>query len=1100
MGIKNNRIFALLVGINDYPSSVGKLKGCINDIDNFEIWLRKACPKTLRLEHLKNSDATRGNIIQMFRKHLSQAGPSDTVVFHYSGHGARTKSAEVFKRFYPDGKDEGLVCFDSREKDGFDLSDKELAILLAEIARNQPHIAVLLDCCHSGSGTRGADDFTQARARVTHEILEERPLETYLDGYYATSMAKKGFLEIPASSHIVIAACERVQKAWEGKDNHGVFSKTLLEVLNHAPTNLTYADLFLRTRAAVLRYVDNQTPQFETFLGFNAYDGFLGRAASNANRRYSVYFDLGNWKVNCGALHGLPTDLDKAVELVLYPEFDDSKVTGNAKIIQIGPQESTLQLLNLDSNTADRYQAEITNLPISPLLIQLDGDEAGMRFLQNTFSEDPDKSWGFVFSTEPNSILRYFLEAHKGRYSLRERDTNRLIQGAESYTTAATTYMFSILKHIAAWERACKLQNKITCMNTESVTFKFIEILHNNDEYIYPDNEITLDITKENDIWRNINGKFCVDNRSGQTLHFALAYFSNDFGIQIPYNERIDPTNGLFELVIAGQATFTMKLEEEEGDEAIHIFKLIVSTERIDDFVLKQNSIGIGEIVNFRTEGARSGGSKGVTFGHNFNKLAHQNEWFTKTIRVRLVRQQARINHHDVRIINTGITIKGHPRFNADISLSAASSASRGVGVASDFYRALELQGIELLNFTSTRGDTQAILELSDIQNWEALREQPLEIELDVNLDNNEYIIPATFDGEHILLAGETEKNSNGCFLIRIDHVPDGVPDQRRSLGKALKLYFFKAYLKKTNVNKLCWVEYKADGSVERHEEKVASKIAAASNILLLIHGIIGDTEVMALSLPLAIDTNDIDLKSKFDLILTYDYENLSTSIEDTARQLRKQLNECGFSDQDNKRLTLLVHSMGGLVARWFIEQEGGNQFVDHLVMCGTPNVGSPFGKIDSARNLTSIFTTWAMNSYPAFVPFGAGLLTMLGRSKKISNCLEQMNPNSSFIQTLNNGCDPHLPYTILAGNIADYNEQYDSLMAKLTAKIGKGNIFDILFEGTGHDIAVSLPSIHGILGRQPLPTKQVIGCHHLNYFTSKAGLEALASITRKSI
>ena len=46
---------------------------------------------------------------------------------------------------------------------------------------------------------------------------------------------------------------------------------------------------------------------------------------------------------------------------------------------------------------------------------------------------------------------------------------------------------------------------------------------------------------------------------------------------------------------------------------------------------------------------------------------------------------------------------------------------------------------------------------------------------------------------------------------------------------------------------------------------------------------------------------------------------------------------------------------MGGLVSRWFIEREGGNALVDHLVMCGTPNNGSPFGKIDDARKMLSM-------------------------------------------------------------------------------------------------------------------------------------------------
>lgn len=356
--------------------------------------------------------------------------------------------------------------------------------------------------------------------------------------------------------------------------------------------------------------------------------------------------------------------------------------------------------------------------------------------------------------------------------------------------------------------------------------------------------------------------------------------------------------------------------------------------------------------------------------------------------------------------------------------------------------------------------------------------------------------MPLTFDGEHILLAGEPEKDAEGRTLIHIDHIPDGIPDHRRSLGKALKLYFFKTYLKKDDVNKLCWVEFRQDGSVVRHQEGVAGKVAAAGNILLLVHGIIGDTEGIAQGLTKDKDAGGRSIDKKFDLVLTYDYENLNTKIEDTARKLKMQLHEAGLHEKDGKRLTMLVHSMGGLVSRWFIEQEGGNKIVDHLVMCGTPNVGSPFGEVDSARKLTGVLTTWAMNCFAAFAPFGAGLLTVLGRSKKVTSTLEQMNPDSEFIRKLNGGSDPRIPYTILAGDVSRYDDANDGLMAKLTAKIGKGLLFDTLYHDTGHDIAVALASIQGVPDvRLPVPLKEVVDCHHLNYFASEAGLRALGKV-----
>jgi hypothetical protein len=106
----STRVYALLVGINDYPSDVGKLAGCLNDVDRLHGYLSDNFAKAdLAVEVLKDGEATRDNIIKQFRGHLGKAGEGDVALFHYCGHGARWASAQAFKEFYPDGKDEGLV-------------------------------------------------------------------------------------------------------------------------------------------------------------------------------------------------------------------------------------------------------------------------------------------------------------------------------------------------------------------------------------------------------------------------------------------------------------------------------------------------------------------------------------------------------------------------------------------------------------------------------------------------------------------------------------------------------------------------------------------------------------------------------------------------------------------------------------------------------------------------------------------------------------------------------------------------------------------------------------------------------------------------------
>jgi hypothetical protein len=134
--------------------------------------------------------------------------------------------------------------------------------------------------------------------------------------------------------------------------------------------------------------------------------------------------------------------------------------------------------------------------------------------------------------------------------------------------------------------------------------------------------------------------------------------------------------------------------------------------------------------------------TKGLTLGPPRKKLVHENEWSTKDLHVKLVRQLDRVTTKDTTLAGGKVTIKGHPSLQAGISLSAAKTATRGVGAGLDIYRALERQDMQLLNFAGTRGDDESILELTDIQNPETLEKDPLEIELDVELAAGEFILP----------------------------------------------------------------------------------------------------------------------------------------------------------------------------------------------------------------------------------------------------------------------------------------------------------------------------------------------------------------------
>ncbi len=83
------------------------------------------------------------------------AGREDVAFFDYAGYGS-CRSPKSFGLQNPEPTQcETLVCYDSRSPSGWDLADKELAKLIAEVAQKDPHITIIMDCCHSSSGTRG---------------------------------------------------------------------------------------------------------------------------------------------------------------------------------------------------------------------------------------------------------------------------------------------------------------------------------------------------------------------------------------------------------------------------------------------------------------------------------------------------------------------------------------------------------------------------------------------------------------------------------------------------------------------------------------------------------------------------------------------------------------------------------------------------------------------------------------------------------------------------------------------------------------------------------------------------------------------------------
>jgi len=103
---------------------------------------------------------------------------------------------------------------------------------------------------------------------------------------------------------------------------------------------------------------------------------------------------------------------------------------------------------------------------------------------------------------------------------------------------------------------------------------------------------------------------------------------------------------------------------------------------------------------------------------------------------------------------------------------------------------------------------------------------------------------------------------------------------------------------------------------------------------------------------------------------------------------------------------------------------------------------------------------------------------------------LAQMSAESDFIEKLKDGQKGHTNYTVIAGDISDYNNIKEARFARFVEavllQIGNTANSDL-----PNDIAVLVDDIRAVPDIIQA-MKYDVCCHHMNYFESEEGLLAL--------
>ena len=246
---------ALLVGINNYKA-VPHLMGSLNDVAAMrQVLITRWGFSPDNIVTLTEETATRAGILHALRQLVNESGPNDTVVFHYSGHGSQVQDLNGDEQ---DGLDETLVPYDGRTPGVPDIVDDELDAIFAKLRTSSA--LIVLDACHSGTGTRGVEFRARGIARDTR--LDEYQDPTVRPTATGVTRAVIARME---SRLLVMSAVAADQEALDGPiegEFHGIFTYALSRSLAVSAPGATPRDVFAR--------VEQELQRLQTQLGHTA--------------------------------------------------------------------------------------------------------------------------------------------------------------------------------------------------------------------------------------------------------------------------------------------------------------------------------------------------------------------------------------------------------------------------------------------------------------------------------------------------------------------------------------------------------------------------------------------------------------------------------------------------------------------------------------------------------------------------------------------------------------------------------------------------------------------------------------------------------------
>jgi hypothetical protein len=295
---------ALIVAVGEYPAT-SKIKpiASVNDVKYIKAALSRNGFEQKNIDTLINSKATKKAIINALTLLSEKAKKNDIVVVHLSCHGQQIRDQKTIElgKDEDDGYDEAFLPYDAMPKynpTGYrgenHLRDDDLYPILLNIRKklgSEGSLLVLLDACHSGTGTRG-ESFAVTRGEPIPFADPENPMDSIIN--LSAAEAKQGFFEAAAdslSNMVAISASSPHQVNKQviiNNEELGSLSYSFYKALNEMTAENTYELLFEKIRATMQAFIPEQIPMME---GSGQQIIFNGKYKSREDK---IYIRVGN--------------------------------------------------------------------------------------------------------------------------------------------------------------------------------------------------------------------------------------------------------------------------------------------------------------------------------------------------------------------------------------------------------------------------------------------------------------------------------------------------------------------------------------------------------------------------------------------------------------------------------------------------------------------------------------------------------------------------------------------------------------------------------------------------------------------------------------